>query len=493
MTDQYQVERIVQEVLRELGVNSAPVSAHSVAPETDGPTCFTRPIEFSSSGFDVASPSINQATAEARIAQRKLVDLGIEKRKELIAAMRSIILQHSESLAVDAAAETGLGNAHDKKLKIELQARKTPGVEDLVPHSYSGDCGLTLVEPAPFGVIGVITPSTNPVGTVVNNSISMISSGNAPVFCVHPAAKDVCMKTAFLLSSAITDAGGPEGLIKVLENPTQDTAQDLMQHPDIDVLVITGGGAVVKLGLTSGKRAICAGPGNPPVVVDETAIIPNAARCIVAGASFDNNIMCTDEKEVFVIDSVASKLRREMANYGGYEISGIEIDRAVKLLVAEDRKGSGLRHVAVNREFIGKDASVILEHLDIKPPAGVKLIFFEAEWDHPLVMAEQMMPVLPVVRCRTVDEAMEKAVIVEHQFHHTFVMHSTSLPNLSKMAQICGGNIFVKNGSNFAGLGFGGEGYTSMTIAGTTGEGITSASTFTRPRRCSLVDYFRII
>jgi propionaldehyde dehydrogenase len=491
MADQYQVERIVQEVLRELGADVAP--AQSTSRETEGPTGFTRPIEFSSSGCDVASPTINQATAEARIAQRQLVDLGLEKRRELIAAMRSIILQHSESLANDAAAETGMGNAHDKKLKIELQARKTPGVEDLVPYSYSGDYGLTLVEPAPFGVIGVITPSTNPVGTVVNNSISMISSGNASVFCVHPAAKNVCLRAADLLSSAIAEAGGPESVIKVLDNPTQETAQDLMQHPDIDVLVITGGGAVVNLGLTSGKRAICAGPGNPPVVVDETAIIPNAARHIVDGSSFDNNIMCTDEKEVFVVDSVASGLRREMANCGGYELRGTEIDRAVKLLVPEDRKGSGLRHVAVNREFIGKDASAILEHLDIKPPAGVKVLFFEAEWDHPLVMAEQMMPVLPIVQCRTVDEAMEKAVIVEHQFHHSFVMHSTSLPNLSKMAQICGGNIFVKNGPNYAGLGFGGEGYTSMTIAGTTGEGITRASTFTRPRRCSLIDYFRII
>ena len=498
MDDNYQVERIVREVLKELGHDNDSAIANILADRVsnDGsvsPTSFTSSPSVERSGPIVAFPTIDQATNAARIAQRKLLDLGLEKRKELIAAMRSVILQNCESLGREAVAETRLGKMPDKMLKIKLQAEKTPGVEDLRPYAFSGDCGLTLVEPAPFGVLGVITPSTNPVSTVVNNSISMIAAGNACVFCVHPAAKNVCLKTAKLLSDAILSVGGPENIISMLENPTQESAQALMRHPDIDLVVITGGGAVVKLGLTSGKRAICAGPGNPPVVVDETAIIPKAARHIVDGSSFDNNIMCTDEKEVFAVDPVTVPLKREMANCGGYELKGTEIDKMVKLVVLEDKKGKGLRHVAVKREFIGKNAAEILEQLNIKAPPGARLLFFDAEWDHPLVMAEQMMPIIPIVRCKSVDEAMEKAVIVEHGFHHSFVMHSTSLPNLSKMAQICGGNIFVKNGPNYAGLGFGGEGFTSMTIAGTTGEGVTSASTFTRPRRCSLIDYFRII
>jgi len=491
MADDQQVERIVQEVLRELGYSSQPGSYTGTTPSA--PTCATVSPTSAVLGPGVTSPTIDQATAAARIAQRKLLDLGVEKRREMIAAMRAVILQHYEELGREAVAETGLGKMPDKMLKIKLQAEKTPGVEDLQPYSFSGDCGLTVVEPAPFGVIGVITPSTNPVSTVVNNSISMISAANACVFCVHPAAKNVCTRTAKMLSDAIVSVGGPEHLLNVLENPTQEMARDLMHHPDIDIIVITGGGAVVKAGLSAGKRAICAGPGNPPVIVDETAIIPKAAEHVVNGATFDNNIMCSDEKEVLAVDPIVAQLKRELSNRGAYELKGIEIDKAVKLVIQEDKQGRGLRHVAVNREFIGKDARVILERLEIKPPPDVKMIFFEAEWDHPLVMAEQMMPIIPVVRCKNVDEAMEKAVIVEHNFHHTFVMHSTSLPNLSKMAQICGGNIFVKNGPNYAGLGFGGEGYTTMTIAGTTGEGITRASTFTRPRRCALVDYFRII
>jgi acyl-CoA reductase-like NAD-dependent aldehyde dehydrogenase len=250
---------------------------------------------------------------------------------------------------------------------------------------------------------------------------------------------------------------------------------------------------VVKLALTSGTRAICAGPGNPPVVVDETALIGKAARDIVTGASFDNNVLCTDEKSLFVVDRVASDLKRQMVAAGAYELKGVEVDRLVKLLVAEDRKPRGHRHVTGHREWVGKDAAELLKAIDITPPPDVKLIVFEAAWDHPLVMAEQLTPALPLVRCRNVEEAIDYAITAEHQFRHTFIMHSTSLPNLSRMAQLCRGNIFVKNAPNLAGLGMGGEGFCTLTIAGTTGEGLTRARVFSRPRRCTLVDYFRIV
>lgn len=437
--------------------------------------------------------SLDQAVDAARLAQRRFLDLTLEKRKEIIALIRKKALENAERLGRMAVTETGLGKMPDKMNKIILCANKTPGPEDLAPQAYTGDKGLTLVEPAPWGVIGIITPSTNPPSTVLNNSISVLSAGNAAVFNPHPAAKNVSAEMAKLIHDAIVSAGGPENLVTCISNPTIETAQQLMKHKNIDLVLVTGGGGVVKEAMMSGKRAICAGPGNPPVIVDDTAVIPQAARDIVFGASFDNNVLCTDEKEIFVVDKVAHRLKREMIANGAFELEGIGIDKLTKILVESDPNPSGYRHVAINRNFVGKSAEEILRQIDVKPPPGTKLVFFEAAWDHPLVMAEQLMPVIPMVRAKTVEDAMERAVIVEHQFKHTFVMHSTSIVNLSNMAQLCRANIFVKNGPNVAGLGFNGEGYTTMSIAGTTGEGLTKASTFTRPRRCTLVDYFRII
>lgn len=437
--------------------------------------------------------SLDDAVEAARLAQRRFLDISLEKRKGIVANIRKRALENAERLGKLAVTETGLGRMPDKMNKIILCANKTPGPEDLVPHAFTGDNGLTLVEPAPWGVIGIITPSTNPPSTVLNNSISVISAGNAGVFNPHPSAKNVSSEMAKLIHDAIVEAGGPENLITCVSSPTIESAQALMKHKNIDLILVTGGGAVVKEAMSCGKRAICAGPGNPPVVVDDTAIITQAGRDIVRGASFDNNVLCTDEKEIFVVDKVAHRLKREMIANGAYELEGIAIDKLTKILVESDPNPTGYRHVRINRNFVGKSAEEILQQVDIKPPAGTRLVFFEAAWDHPLVMAEQLMPVVPMVRAKTVEEAMEKAVIVEHQFKHTFVMHSTSIVNLSNMAQLCRANIFVKNGFNMAGLGYNGEGYTTMSIAGTTGEGLTKASTFTRPRRCTLVDYFRII
>jgi len=436
---------------------------------------------------------LDQAIDAARMAQRRFLDISLEKRKQIVQNIRVRALENAERLGKMAVTETGLGKMPDKMNKIVLCANKTPGPEDIRPEAFSGDNGLTLVEMAPWGIMGIVTPSTNPASTVLNNGISAISAGNGAVFNPHPAAKNVSAEMAQLVHNAIVEAGGPENLVTYISEPTIESAQALMRHKNIDLVLVTGGGGVVKEAMAAGNRAICAGPGNPPVVVDETAIISQAGRDIVLGASFDNNVLCSDEKEIFVVDKVAHKLKREMIANGAFELEGHYIDKLTKILIESDPDKSGYRHVAVNRNFVGKSAEEILKQIDVKPPPRTQLIFFEAAWDHPLVMAEQLMPVIPMVRCKTVEEAMERAVIVEHQFKHTFVMHSTSIINLSNMAQLCRGNIFVKNGANMAGLGLGGEGYTTMSIAGTTGEGLTKASTFTRPRRCTLVDYFRII
>ena len=192
--------------------------------------------------------------------------------------MRAAMRGNAELLATMAQEETGLGRAEDKVKKNLLVIDKTPGPEILQPSAWTGDRGLTLVERAPYGVFGVITPSTNPTSTIINNAIGLVSAGNAAVFNVHPGAKRVSAYQIQLLNRAIVAAGGPPDLLTAPAEPTVESAQALMKHPGIRILLITGGGAVVKLAMTSGKRAICAGPGNPPVVVDETADIDLAGR-----------------------------------------------------------------------------------------------------------------------------------------------------------------------------------------------------------------------
>jgi acyl-CoA reductase-like NAD-dependent aldehyde dehydrogenase len=472
-----EIERQVHQIMHELGYDN---TSQSALPEkTTGPSCLYA--------------SIDEAVEVAKKAQKLFLELGIEGRKAMIEAMRAAALRCSDGLGQMAVRETGLGRMPDKKLKIDLAARKTPGPEDIAPEAFTGDHGLTLIEPAPYGVVGSITPSTNPASTVVNNAISILSAGNAVLFNPHPSAKGVSNRTAEILHDAVVSAGGPPGLITAIKDPSKETASQLMKHKAIDLFLVTGGSEVVNLAMTSGTRAICAGPGNPAVIVDETADIKKAAANIVYGSSFDNNVLCTAEKETFAVDKIFNQLKGEMCASGGYELKGAELMKVLALVVVEDPGKKGVRYPRVNRAFVGKDAVTIAHAAEISVPQGTRLLFFESEWDNPLVMAEQLMPVHPIVRCRNIDEAMEFGILVEHKFEHTFIMHSTNIANLSKMAQLCNGNIFVKNGPSMAGLGLNAEGFCSLSIAGTTGEGMTRARTFTRPRRCTLVDYFRII
>jgi propionaldehyde dehydrogenase len=436
-------------------------------------------------------PDIDSAVAAAGIAQQELAVLPLDTRRRMILAMRNAVIANNESLSADAVAETGLGNARDKQVKNALAALKTPGVEDVEPGAFSDEHGLTITEHAPYGVIGAITPVTNPIATITSNSIGMISAGNSVVFNVHPGARRISSRLISLLNDAISAAGGPRTLLCSAANPTIESAGELMKHRGIALLVVTGGPGVVKAAMASGKKAICAGPGNPPVVVDQTADVAKAARDIVAGAGFDNNVVCTDEKEVFVVEAVADMLKQEMRSHGGFELTGSQVAAVTRVALPQDA-GPG-RHSPPNKDLVGKDPVVIARAAGIEVPPGTRVLFMDVESSHPLVWSEQLMPVLPVVRMRSVDEAIDLAVKAEHGFRHTASIHSHDIEKLSRMAKVMNCSLFVKNGPNFAGLGQGGAGYASFTIASPTGEGLTRARTFTRERRCTLVDYFRII
>ncbi len=433
---------------------------------------------------------IEEAIDAAEAAYYSLMDLSLEKRKDLIYSMREMATRHTRYLAELAVQETGLGRLEDKVAKNLLCARKTPGIEDLISTTWTGDRGLSLVEMAPYGVIGAITPSTNPTATIINNGISMVAAGNSVVFNPHPAAKRASNETVKLMNRAIIEAGGPENVLTSTISPSIKSAQIIMEHPKIRCLVVTGGGAVVKAAMTSGKKTIGAGPGNPPVIVDDTANIRKAARGIVEGASFDNNIVCLVEKEVFAFENITDRLKEEMKRYGAYEVEGRQLDQLVNLVFKEPNANPP----KLNREYIGKDARLILEQIGIRVSDDIRLIIAEVpDDDHAFVVTEMLMPILPIVRVKTIEEALYKAKRAEHGFKHTAMMWSDSLGNLSLVARNIETTIFVKNAPSLAGVGFGGEGFATMTIAGPTGEGLTSARTFTRQRRCVLVDAFRIV
>ncbi len=434
---------------------------------------------------------VDACVTAARKAFETFRVLGMVQRKEIISSIRELMTEHGESLARDAHEETGLGRVESKIMKNRLVTLKTPGPEELESVAWTGDNGLTLVERAPFGVIGAITPTTNPTSTIICNSIGMLSAGNAVVFNVHPSAKRVSLRNVGLLNEAVVRAGGPPNLVCAVAEPTIESAQALMRHKGIRLLVVTGGPGVVNEAMKAGKRAICAGPGNPPVVVDETADIDKAGVHIFNGASLDNNVICVDEKEVFVVESVADKLLRVMERAGSVVLSQPQVRQLEKVIFTETR---GPRKPGkINRKWVGKDASKILAEIGVRVDASKKLVVMPVGVDHPLIWTEQLMPVLPVARVKTVDEAIDLAVKAEHGFGHSAAMHSLNLRNLDRMARVIDCSIFVKNGPIYSGLGEGGEGYTSFSIASPTGEGLTGPLSFSRIRRCVLVDHFRIV
>lgn len=449
------------------------------------------PVKETGSGRAGIFSNLDSAVNASDLAYKEFVQLSLETRKEIIANMRKVSLTNNELLSKMASEETGMGRWQDKMLKNELAINKTPGAEDIVPEAFSDDHGFTLVENAPYGVIGSITPSTNPTATIISNSIGMIAAGNAVVFNPHPSAKKVSCFLVKLLNEAIIEVGGPENLLTCIDEPTIESAKELMAHKKIAILVVTGGPAVVNVAMNSGKKVIAAGPGNPPVVVDETADIAKAGKDIVDGASFDNNVICICEKEVLVVASVADRLKEEMKKNGAFELNGDQIKKITELIISD--AGRPGHEGAANKKYVGKNADFIAQEIGITVPASTRLLICEVGREHPLVWTEQLMPVMPIVRISDVDAAIDLAVACEHGFRHTAIMHSLNIAKLSKMAKRMNCSIFIKNGPSYAGLGFGGAGFASFTIASPTGEGVTRARTFSRERRCTLVDYFRII
>ena len=459
------VEKLVQKVMEQVDANQ----------------------ELTTAGDWGIFATMDEAINAAEAAQRKYLTCSMADRAKYVQVIRDVALkkENLEYMSRATVEETGMGGYEYKITKNILAATKTPGIEDLTTEALSGDDGLTLVEYSPFGVIGAITPTTNPTETVICNSIGMLAAGNSVVFSPHPRAKNVTIFLIKALNRALAEAGAPANLIVTVAEPSIENTNAMMKNPKVRMLVATGGPSIVRTVLSSGKKAIGAGAGNPPVVVDETANIEKAAKDIVDGCSFDNNLPCIAEKEIIAVDSIADYLIFNMKKHGAYEIKDkATIDKLVELVTKE---GKGPK-----TEFVGKSARYILDKIGISVGPEIKVILMEADEFHPFVQEELMMPILPLVRVKDVDMAIDMAVRVEHGFRHTAMMHSRNVDKLTKMAKLIQTTIFVKNGPSYAGIGVGGMGYTTFTIAGPTGEGLTSAKSFARKRRCVLVGGFDI-
>ena len=427
----------------------------------------------------------DEAIAAASEAYNQLCERGMGDRKRIIDHIRRISVDQCVELGTMEMEETKIGRLEHKFEKLKTLGEKSPGVEFMKSEVFSGDHGLAVIEHAPFGVIGAITPVTHSLPTITGNAVNMIAAGNSLVVNPHPSGKRVAAEGVRRFNEAIHRDMGIDNLICVIAEPTLETADIIFKHRDVKLICVTGGPGVARAALNSGKRAIVAGPGNPPVVVDETADLDRAARSIIQGASYDNNLLCIAEKEVFVVDQVFDRMMDAMERAGAARLlckEIAELTRNAIIQVGDDK------HDAPSKDFLGQDAAVLARGAGRPVSDDVELLFGETDESNPFVSVEQMMPFVPFVRVRDVDEAIDKAKQYEHGFKHTSIIHSANVHNMTKMGRALDTTLFVKNGPCMASLGLGGEGYLSFSIAGPTGEGVTTPLTFTRERRCSMID-----
>ncbi len=477
-----QIGKIVEQVLKGM-TGSTPANDQ---PDWDG----TRYGQHTYIGIFTDMNAAIEATNEGYKALRKMT---VAQREKIITEIRRLTREEAPIMAKLGVAETGMGRVDHKTAKHILVADKTPGTEDIEPRARTGDDGLTLIEMAPFGLVGSITPSTNPSETVICNSIGMIAAGNGVVFNPHPNAIATSNYAVDLVNRASAAAGGPKVLVCSMAKPTLETSKIMSSHPLIRLLVCTGGPGVVRSVLSSGKKAIGAGAGNPPVIVDDTADIQKAAKDIIDGCSFDNNLPCIAEKEVFAFANIADDLIHYMRQNGAYQLSREQMDALEKIVLVEQTGKDGKVRKVINRKCVGRDAAVLMSKIGVTVDSSVRCLICETDFNHLFVQEELMMPILPIVRVHDIDEAIDLAVKAEHGNRHTAHMHSKNVDHLTRFARAVETTIFVKNAPSYAGIGFGGEGHTTFTIAGPTGEGITSARSFTRQRRCVMADSFHII
>lgn len=438
--------------------------------------------------FDLESSvysSVTDAVAAAKGAYGRYAELTLNERKEILEHVKNALRPMANELAAMAVEETGMGNVKDKAQKIRLSIEMTPGVEDLITEVNTGDHGMTLYELSSFGIVCAVQPCTNPCATLISNTIGMMAAGNAIIHCPHPRAVKVSQLLTAIISNAIRNVCGIDNLVITLHESLMGSTAEVMSHPDVDLVVCTGGSSSLRQAMLSGKKVIGAGPANPVAIVDETADLAKSARDIVQGASFDNNLMCTSEKGIVVVEAAATPFIYELLKNGVYYVKDEgEIQRLRNAAVTED--------FVINKKLEGKSADAILKAAGIACSSSVRLIVAETERIHPFATLELLMPLVPLIKAENFDEALEIAFELEQGYKHTATIHSESIERLNRAAKKMQTSVFVKNGASLLGIGFDKEGHTSFTIATATGEGTTTARHFARRRRCTLTSGFSI-
>ena len=433
-----------------------------------------------------------EACVAAHESYLQLQKQGVEARRKVVDIVKRVVTDKAEPWGRQELEETKIGRLDHKIEKLQI-IKLVPGVEWLQPYALSGDHGITHEEYTPFGVIGAVTPSTHSVPTLSGNIVNIIAAGNAVVFNAHPAAARCAATAVRAYNEAIHRETGIENIACIVEQPTLESFDAICRHELVKLLLVTGGPGVVKAAMQTGKRAICAGPGNPPVLVDDTGSMRRAAQKIIQGAAYDNNLLCIGEKEVFALNSIADELMKELASHGAVKLNANQLDALTKAAFTfKEAEGGGCPHASVKRDLIGKDAAVLAQAAGVNVPAGTQLLFAETDANHAFVMEEQMMPFVPIVRVKNVEEGIQRALVAELGYKHTSVIHSNDVEHMTEMARALDTTLFIKNGPCMSGLGLGGEGYLSYSIATPTGEGVTNPKTFCRVRRCVMVDNLRI-
>jgi aldehyde dehydrogenase len=443
-------------------------------------------------GGDGVYPTVEEAVRAAHAAQKELATRSLADRAEIVAIIRRLCVERAEELGKMEFEEARLGRLDHKIEKVRM-VEKVLGVEALRTEARTDATGLFLIEYAPFGVIAMVLPSTHGVPTMGSNAISVIAGGNTPVFSSHPLTARSVAFAVRMFNREIERQMGLRNLLSAVESPTIESVNELFRHRDVALICVTGGGAVVHAAMQAGKRVVAAGPGNPPVLVDETADLAKAAEAIVAGGSFDNNLLCISEKEVFVVSKVADEFMAAMRRAGAVQLNHTQVEKLTQAVFDFEAGNGGRPRARVKHEFVGKDPAVLAGAIGMTLPAATPLLFGETEEDHPFVQIEQMMPFIPVVRVGCVDDGIRAALKAEHGFRHTAIIHSRSAENATKMARAMDTTIFVQNAPCLACQGSGGPGFLSYSVATPTGEGVTTPLTFTRQRSITVVGALRIV